>query len=582
MNLKFLKLISEFQEPEFKIVSVAWSPNNQKLAVATSRRQILLFNENGEKKDRFSTKPSDPEAGKKSYVIISVSFSPDSTKLAVAQSDCTVYVYKIGEEWGEKKEICNKFVQHEAVTACIWLLSGPIICGLRDGKVRVLQIKSNKSQSLYNSNSMVISLFPNSRGTGFLSGHIDGTVIRCVIGEEYSNPTTKLIVHNTPPYLLVWNQNYVFLSGNDRRILVYNMDGKVVKTFDYSKNKEVREFTVGYSSPGGQTVAIGNFDKLFIYSWNSSMSLWEESNVKIIENFSSVTALSWKNDGSKIVLGSLIGHIMLFESVLKRKIIKNLFEIIYVGPSQILIKSLTSNSKEFSIQSYLQKEIYDVKIMGRDSYVVAKTSDSLIVGDINSRKFSEVLWNSENQEKFYFENPNICLIFNLGEIALIEYGENNLLASIRTEFANPHLISVRINEHNSKQTENKKLAYLLDLKTICILNLVTDMVICQISHDCKIDWLELSETCTKLLFRDVKKRLLLLDVDTGEKSCIFSGVTFAQWVEGSDVAVAQSGQNLAAWYNIDVPDNPTIVTVKKFNKIFLLLTKNILIRLQVK
>lgn len=52
-------------------------------------------------------------------------------------------------------------------------------------------------------------------------------------------------------------------------------------------------------------------------------------------------------------------------------------------------------------------------------------------------------------EKFYFENPNVCLIFNAGELALVEYGENVVLSTISTEFYNPHLISVRINERGN-------------------------------------------------------------------------------------------------------------------------------------
>lgn len=35
-----------------------------------------------------------------------------------------------------------------------------------------------------------------------------------------------------------------------------------------------------------------------------------------------------------------------------------------------------------------------------------------------------------------------------------------------------------------------------------------------------------------------------------------------QWVENSDVAVAQAGTTLAIWYNIDLPENPTLMTVK--------------------
>lgn len=62
-----------------------------------------MFDDKGEKRDRFSTKPVDSEAGKKSYVITGIAFSPDSTKIAVAQTDCIVYVYRIGEKWGDKK-----------------------------------------------------------------------------------------------------------------------------------------------------------------------------------------------------------------------------------------------------------------------------------------------------------------------------------------------------------------------------------------------------------------------------------------------------------------------------------------------
>lgn len=81
---------------------------------------------------------------------------------------------------------------------------------------------------------------------------------------------------------------------------------------------------------------------------------------------------------------------------------------------------------------------------------------------------------------------------------------------------NPHVISVRLNER-SQDINCKKLAYLLDLKTICVVDLIPQtVVIAQISHDSKIDWLELSETAHKLLFRDKKQRLMLIDVASGK------------------------------------------------------------------
>lgn len=62
-------------------------------------RVVSLYDENGEKRDKFSTKPA--EKGTKNYVVRGLCFSPDSTRLAVAQSDGIVFVYKLGLEWGE-------------------------------------------------------------------------------------------------------------------------------------------------------------------------------------------------------------------------------------------------------------------------------------------------------------------------------------------------------------------------------------------------------------------------------------------------------------------------------------------------
>ena len=61
------------------------------------------------------------------------------------------------------------------------------------------------------------------------------------------------------------------------------------------------------------------------------------------------------------------------------------------------------------------------------------------------------------------------MIFNAGELSMVEYGQNEILGSVRTEFMNPHLISVRLNERKQRGIdENKKMAYLVDLKTIAI------------------------------------------------------------------------------------------------------------------
>jgi intraflagellar transport protein 172 len=47
---------------------MTWSPNNQKFAVCTADRVVHLFDDFGEKKDKFSTKPCDSKV--KSFLFV--------------------------------------------------------------------------------------------------------------------------------------------------------------------------------------------------------------------------------------------------------------------------------------------------------------------------------------------------------------------------------------------------------------------------------------------------------------------------------------------------------------------------------
>lgn len=42
------------------MTAVAWAPSNKKFAVATVDRVVQLFDDHGERRDKFSTKPADP------------------------------------------------------------------------------------------------------------------------------------------------------------------------------------------------------------------------------------------------------------------------------------------------------------------------------------------------------------------------------------------------------------------------------------------------------------------------------------------------------------------------------------------
>lgn len=81
--------------------------------------------------------------------------------------------------------ICNKFLQTSAVTCMTWPshATGPIV-GLADGKVRATQIKSNKASTLYSTDSYSVALVSNVEGTGFLSGHADGSIVRWYVADD--------------------------------------------------------------------------------------------------------------------------------------------------------------------------------------------------------------------------------------------------------------------------------------------------------------------------------------------------------------------------------------------------------------
>ncbi|GAB1297222.1 Intraflagellar transport protein 172 homolog [Apodemus speciosus] len=553
MQLKHLRTLLSPQDGAAKVTCMAWSQNNAKFAVCTVDRVVLLYDEHGERRDKFSTKPADMKYGRKSYMVKGMAFSPDSTKIAIGQTDNIIYVYKIGEDWGDKKVICNKFIQTSAVTCLQWPAEYIIVFGLAEGKVRLANTKTNKSSTIYGTDSYVVALTTNCSGKGILSGHADGTIVRYFFDDDGSGESQAL----------AWATNSIVAAGCDRRIVAYGKEGHVLQTFDYSRDPQEREFTTAAASPGGQSVVLGSYDRLRVFNWSPRRSIWEEAKPKEIANLYTVTALAWKRDGSRLCAGTLCGGVEQFDCCLRRSIYKNKFELTYVGPSQVIVKNLSSGTRVV-LKSHYGYEVEEVKILGKERYLVAHTSDTLLLGDLNTNRLSEIAWQgSGGNEKYFFENENVCMIFNAGELTLVEYGSNDSLGSVRTEFMNPHLISVRINERCQRGMEdNKKLAYLVDIKTIAIVDLIGGYNIGTISHESRVDWLELNETGHKLLFRDRKLRLHLYDIESCSKTMILNFCSYVQWVPGSDVLVAQNRNSLCVWYNIEAPERVTMSSIR--------------------
>ena len=473
-----------------------------RLAVACADRKIYLFDEQGNNKEHFSTKAS----GTKPYEIVQILFNPESTKLAIAQSDNIIFVYKLGSNWGDKKSICNKLEQSARPTCMIWskTKTHEIFFGLADGKIKVGLLGKNTSNTLYTYQSPCVSISSSLDGKFIISGHEDSVILK--YNTENSN-VQKLCIHSSVPNCLAWGaSSNILAAGNDYRVVIYNDVGKKIQNFDYSNDDNLKEFGCCRISDSGDAIALGNFNSFYVYLYNERKQVWE-SCVKKIENYYSITALCWKPDGSTLVTGNLINSVDLFEACLSKTIFKDIFEVTYVSHNQVVIKN-NQTQKRLVIKPKLSSQILKINIY-LDNYVVIFTKESLILGDLNLEKHSEIQWKRTGNEKFDFSNFNICMVYSNEGLALIEYGQNEILSYCPTEYINKDLISCRLNYNASQIGGNQTLkiiAYLIDLNTIYIQDITAQQNIATINHESKIDFLELNKNGNKLIFRDRKRR----------------------------------------------------------------------------
>ena len=568
MQVKHIRTLAPAQNGFAKVQSICWSPNNRRLAVADCGRFINLYDEAGERREKFSTRPADGKGGK-SFVIRAMCFSPDSSKIAVAQSDYIIFVYRLGLEWGEKKSICNKFPQNSSVTCMTWPsvvggASDRICFGSEEGKVKVAIPSSNKSQILFNHDHMCVSICAAPDGNSIITGHADFSIYRFVFeGEDGSIPvgSSRIAMHTCIPTSMSWGE-HIAVSGSDCVVTFYDRTGHTMQTFDYDA-KDDREHTVVAVNPSGQTVAVAARDKIRILNFSLRSRKWEDGITMNLPNSYSFSNMVWKADGSRLVTGNLTGAVDLFDACLKRYRLRGAFEFTYVSHNQVIVKHLSTGTR-IVLRSHFGYEILKVHVH-KDRYLVANTATTILIGDLVTCSLSEVPWQLTGREKFVFDNPQVCMVLAAGELCLIEYGKNEVLGTCRTDETNMHRMSVRIHEPvggSSNAVTRKFIAYLVDRQTIQVDDLVTGIAAAHISHPHKIDWLELNHRATKLLFRDKQRQLYLYDLVRQQKSTLLNYCAYVQWVPDSDVVVAQNRVELCVWYSIDNPDRVAIVPIK--------------------
>ena len=84
------------------------------------------------------------------------------------------------------------------------------------------------------------------------------------------------------------------------------------------------------------------------FSLNPKTGVWEESSAITVDNMYTVTSITWKRDGSRLLVGSLCGGLDVYDACIRRYRYKGKFEMIFVSPSQVIVKRISNGNFFFS------------------------------------------------------------------------------------------------------------------------------------------------------------------------------------------------------------------------------------------
>ncbi|KAI5074597.1 hypothetical protein GOP47_0010558, partial [Adiantum capillus-veneris] len=564
MNFKHSTTVLPSSTSIAKVTALAWSPNSRKLAAATITRIVHLFDESGALKEKFATKPADAK-GSKLYIVIGMVFSPDSTKLAIAQSDDIIFIYKLGLDWGEKKSICNKFQQTLPINSIVWphLNQIEILFGLCDGKVKAGQLRTNRTITLHThgSSSPVVSLACSPDGCTCLAGHLDGAIYRFSLDKVAGNFAAKFANHGFVPTVLGWGKNIILVTGSDSKVALYDLNGALMHVFDCINEKG---FTSATFNSTGEILVLGSYNGFHIFQKTGSDDIWEDCGRQEVENSYTISLVAWKPDGSQVAIGGFCGNVDLYDAFMKRQRYSDKFEFIYISKGQVILTQLSPYTRML-LQSQYGWHILRINIY-MEQFLIAYTEETLLLGNLENCKLSEIVWHGSGHEKFLLDDPKVCLVHDSGELFLVEYGCNEIITTVQTDHAQEALISIRLDHKFSSIQPTKhgsnRLAYLLGMQTVQVKDILSGDIVDTVNHTCDIVWLQLNPRATHLLFCDKTRRLFLFDL--GEQKCatLLNICNFVQWVPDTNVIIAQSQCTLYIWYSIQNIQHATRFSLK--------------------
>lgn len=359
---------------------------------------------------------------------------------------------------------------------------------------------------------------------------------------------------------MAWTKYGILAAGGDGRVVIYDNKGSPLKRFgmlylmtssciDHSKDKFDVIYSCASASPSGQLIGLGAYNSFRLYSMSGA---WKEDVQIKIDNYLAVTTMSFKNDGSKLALGSATGSVDWYELSARRIKFDNQIDVTFVSQSSVVVRAL---GVDHAVQTDQNREISDVDLYaGR--FLVMQTPVSLLFIDTTTGKRSEVPWlnvTGGSGRRYIFDNPDIALVVHAGEVSVIPLGSSAVAAVFRSEFTQSQLMSLKM------FNKDIRVAFLMDARTVQIMDVSRGVVIATAQATAPVDWLEMNELGTQVMFRDVRRQLYLLTIDKGMSSVLKQYVSYAQWIPGSALsALCQSKDQLCVWY--DTTDVQSVTT----------------------
>lgn len=131
---------------------------------------------------------------------------------------------RLGEQWSDKKSICNKLPQNSPVTCMAWPKDrlNELVFGVADGKVKLGMLKTNKTYTMYThpEGSYVVAVAASPNGQAVVSAHLDGSIWKFNFPAEEGGAGlghAQIISHPCVPYALGWGHS-IAAAGNDNRV----------------------------------------------------------------------------------------------------------------------------------------------------------------------------------------------------------------------------------------------------------------------------------------------------------------------------------------------------------------------------